>query len=398
MKPTITHRRRGFARIVLMIAGTSLLFAGCTSIEEQDAALRSAVDQVQAEVAPDRRVAVFEIEWERQPTGLVVKGELDQEPVRTRVLEVLREQSGLAVIDSIRLLPESRLAERPYGILAVSVGNMRGRPRHSAEMVTQVLMGMVVKLMKKQGGWYYVQSYDRYLGWIEGESMEIVSQEELERWRSARRLMTTATIGFVTEKPAARSRPVSDLVVGCTFKDLGSTGRWKKVELPDGRRGYVEGSLVQEFNEWKRLRRLTPESVEASAVTFIGVPYLWGGTSAKGFDCSGFTKTVYRMNGLELNRDANQQALQGDEIPNSKDWKNLRRGDLLFFGREATELDPERIVHVGIYLDSGSYIHCSGRVRMSSFDPNAPDYDPYNDRRFVRARRVIGTHAVPEVF
>lgn len=382
---------------IIFLAAVAAILAGCSTTEQQDAELRSALEEVQEQYAPDRRIAVFDVAWERSSSGLVAKGEVDQQEAKTEVLEVLRTVSGLRVFDSIRVLPDTGLASRPFGIISLSVGNMRSRPRHSAEMVTQVLMGMVVKLLKREGGWYYVQSYDRYLGWIEGESMERASEEDLERWRSQKRLITTAPMGWVTEKPSVTSQPVSDIVAGCTFAALGGTGRFLKVGLPDGRTGYVEASQVQEFAEWKRMRRLTPEGVERSASTFMGVPYLWGGTSAKGFDCSGFTKTVFRMNGLELGRDANQQALQGDPIQGDEDWKNLKKGDLLFFGKKGTDSTSERITHVGIYLANGAYIHCSGRVRVNSFDPSSPDYDTFNHRRFVRARRVIGASAVPEI-
>lgn len=379
------------------LAAFAALVSGCSTTEQEDAELRSAVDQVQQQYAPDRRTAVFDVTWERSSSGLVAKGDVGQPEAKTKVLETLRSISGLEVFDSIRILPDTSMARRPFGIISVSVGNMRARPRHSAEMVTQVLMGMVVTLLKREGGWFYVQSYDRYLGWIEGESMQRVTEERLEHWRSQKRLMTTATVGFVMEKPSLTSRPVSDVVVGCTFAALGRSGRFLKVGLPDGRTGYIEASLVQDFGEWKHMRTLSPESVERSATTFLGVPYLWGGTSAKGFDCSGFTKTVYRMNGLELDRDANQQSLQGDPIPGDGEWANLRKGDLLFFGRKSTDTSEERITHVGIYLANGSYIHCSGRVRINSLDASSPDYDKFNHKRFVRARRVIGASAVPEI-
>jgi hypothetical protein len=379
-----------------LIAFASLL-AGCSTMEQQDAQLRAALDELQGRFAPDRRVAVFDVTWERSGAGLVAKGEVDQAEARLQALKVLGEVSGLNVLDSLRVLPDPDLQDRHFGVVTVSVGNMRGRPGHSSELVSQVLMGMVVKLMKRRGGWYYVQSYDQYLGWMEGGSLEIVSEAELENWREAKKLITTAAFGIVTQKPALNARPVSDIVVGCTFKAVRDGGRWMKIELPDGRAGYVERSLVQNFDEWKRNRRLSPESIGGSALAFMGVPYLWGGTSAKGFDCSGFTKTVYRMNGLELDRDANQQALQGDDIPGGTEWMNLRKGDLLFFGNKAAGSTPERITHVGIYLSNGEYVHCSSRVRLNNLDPSAPNYDDFNLKRFVRARRVLGATGVPEI-
>jgi cell wall-associated NlpC family hydrolase len=124
---------------------------------------------------------------------------------------------------------------------------------------------------------------------------------------------------------------------------------------------------------------------------FLGVPYLWGGTSVKGMDCSGFTKTVFRLNGMELNRDANQQALMGEEVVVDEQFNNLRTGDLLFFGRKATADRPERITHVAIYVGNKEYVHAPGgaRVRINSFDPAAPNFSQSLLTSFVRARRVL---------
>lgn len=171
-----------------------------------------------------------------------------------------------------------------------------------------------------------------------------------------------------------------------------------KVGLADDRMGYIRASSVIDYEQWGK--KLTPvaEKIEQSGKYLLGVPYLWGGTSTKGVDCSGFTKTVFLLNGQMLNRDANQQADQGEPIEPGKDFANLKKGDLLFYGRKAEEGKSERIVHVGIYLGNREYIHSSGKVRINSFDPNSPIFDESNLKRFVRARRVIAsTPQVEEV-
>jgi cell wall-associated NlpC family hydrolase len=109
-------------------------------------------------------------------------------------------------------------------------------------------------------------------------------------------------------------------------------------------------------------------------------------------DCSGFTKTVFRLNGMELNRDANQQAQMGVDVSAGGDMKQLTKGDLLFFGQKATADRPERITHVGIYLQDKTIIHTPGGsgVRIDSFDPAAPNYNDGLVKSLVRARRIIG--------
>lgn len=115
---------------------------------------------------------------------------------------------------------------------------------------------------------------------------------------------------------------------------------------------------------------------------------MWGGTSIKAVDCSGFTKSVYFLNGVILERDASQQALTGEHVDISAGYGNLKVGDLLFFGTKASEGKRERITHVGMYIGNGRFIHSAGYVHINSLNTSDPDYNDV-EKRLVRARRVL---------
>ena len=115
-------------------------------------------------------------------------------------------------------------------------------------------------------------------------------------------------------------------------------------------------------------------------------------TSSKGMDCSGFTKTVYFMNGLIIPRDASQQIQAGRDVDPELNFSDLLKGDLMFFGRKATDSSGQKVTHVAIWLgnDKGEFIHSSGRVKLGSIDPESQWYDPFNKNRYLGSRRYLG--------
>jgi cell wall-associated NlpC family hydrolase len=190
-----------------------------------------------------------------------------------------------------------------------------------------------------------------------------------------------------------KSPKVSDLVAGNILKGKKEATTFSRVTFPDGRVAFVKSSMLMNYNDWLASRKPEEEEILKSAFEMMGRPYLWGGTSGKGVDCSGFTKMVYYLNGVQLPRDANQQADVGEDVPSDTTFSNLLPGDLLFFGRKATEGEKERITHVGIYLGNGKMIHSSNMVEIGGLRRGEPDFSEYRLTSFVRARRMIGVSA-----
>lgn len=366
-----------------------LLFIACSSTDQFDARIKEIVNTINEQYAPDSRIAVFDINWKWENRIPVLTGEIDNPDAKEALFSALRESDIPDPVDSITVLPHKDLGDYRYALINVTVGNMRSTHRHTSELVTQVLMGTPVKVLKRHRGWYYIQSPDSYLGWINSGALHLLTKDDIRSWEDAERVVVTDYHAIVHESPNADTKPVSNVVAGSRLKQTGSSGAWYQVALPDGRAGYIERRYVRDYTAWRETRELTGENIERTALRFIGIPYLWGGTSVKGMDCSGFTKTVFWLNGKDLSRDASQQVLMGREVDAGENFNNLQTGDLLFFGREATDDSPERIVHVGIYLRDGEFIHSSEYVRINSFFSDAPNFDEFERNRFVRAKRLI---------
>lgn len=383
----------------LCVLFTSLLILSCSTerpaeTKEEHTVVHPVVRELQQKYAPDKRTAIFAISLIDAGKYLIAKGEVDNADAKRELIEKLNAE-GKEVHDSVDVLPAENLGAKTWGIITVSVANMRSEPRESAELATQALMGTLVKIWKRKGGYLYIQTPDNYLGWADADQLQRVTEQEGREWNESKKVFVTSLFEIVRQQPSQNSYPVCDMTGGGVLKYLGMQNGWIKVGIADGRTGFLPSSSAIDYNDWGTKVKPVPDNIEKIGKFMMGVPYLWGGTSVKGVDCSGFTKTVFLLNGMMLNRDANQQAEQGVEVEPGKHFENLKKGDLLFFGQKTENGKPERIVHVGIYLGNKEYIHSSGRVHISSFDPASPLFNEYNFNRFVKAKRVIAS--VPQV-
>lgn len=289
---------------------------------------------------------------------------------------------------------EKAVSEKRWAVCGLSDNFMREEPEYEAELGNQMLMGTLGKVLGFKGSWIHVESPDPYRAWVGPRGLVLMTDSEKDAYLRADKYIFTGWYGRISEAPSANSAAVGDLVAGDII--LKGSGRARKgflpVVTPDGRSGYVPRAELSDFSEWCK-KEPSADKIVSTAMRMMGVPYLWGGNTVKGVDCSGMTRLAYFLNGVLLPRNASQQALVGLDIPVGKindeaDFSALKPGDLLFFAGGA---NPQKVTHVGMYIGGGRFIHSSGMVRISSLDPEAGDY--YGSKSLVKARRMLGEEA-----
>jgi gamma-D-glutamyl-L-lysine dipeptidyl-peptidase len=381
--------------LLSLLASAFLLFASnaCSNKSGELKKIQAVIDSISVRHIPDRRLALstVQVNFEKD-NRLLLKGECSVAALHEELINALGK-SNKVLIDSIVILPDTLREKKNFGIVNLSVINIRSKPAESAELVSQALLGTPVKIMKFEAGWYFIQTPDGYLGWAEELSLIPVDVNGLEKWRHSSRLLYMGNSGSVYSRPDMKSI-VSDIVLGCIIEREGGENGTAKVVFPDGRRGYIPEKEVVDFDKWRREINCTQEGIMDIAGRLTGLPYLWGGTSSKGVDCSGFSKTVYFLNGIILQRDASQQALHGEFVDISNGYGNLRPGDLLFFGPKRN--GKPRVTHVAIYIADNEYINSSGLVTRNSLDPSGNDYNQ-RESLLLSARRIIGVKADPGI-
>jgi cell wall-associated NlpC family hydrolase len=343
----------------------------------------SIIEQVRKKHAPDKRVALFQAELDSNR----IVGKTNLPAAKKDLLNRLKS-NAYNLLDAVKLLPDNDLLEnRNCGIANISVLNLRSQPKESAELASQALLGTTLKVLDRERNWYMIQTPDNYIGWSDGSTFARITQNQFDRYQGNKFLMFAKPYGFSYAKADENSQTISDLTWGNLLAVKDTLLDFYEVIYPDGRNAFVLKKEVIGHLEWKQTVTASEQNLVNAAFKMQGLPYLWGGTSWKGVDCSGFTRMIYQSNGILLPRDASQQVWSGVEVA----FDSLQVGDLLFFGEKATTEKSERVVHVGMWLGNKEFIHSSGMVKISSFDECMPRYDAHNAGRYLRARRILGT-------
>lgn len=242
-----------------------------------------------------------------------------------------------------------------------------------SEQGSQALLGMPVTVLEESAGWGRVLTPDGYRGWVEAAAVGTAPRDWAGPWVEVEDLWAN-----LRRRPDFRLAAVLQAPIGTRLPRRGEHERWTGVLLPDGSEAWTETHRVRAV-ETGPGRPLSPRAVCRTARRFLGVPYLWGGCSPQGLDCSGIVQLVLRLHGVRITRDAHEQAAEGDACPNPA------AADLVFFHGEGA---PERITHVGMLLSGGRFIHASGgdRVRVNRLTDAPYAERVHSFRRFVPRR------------
>jgi cell wall-associated NlpC family hydrolase len=254
----------------------------------------------------------------------------------------------------VTLLATAAWAKSGAYVVVVSVANMYSGPSDKNDVVSQAIYGSDVGLVVARGEWSRIQTSDHYKGWVPSRQIRILLTGNGYAKSGPTVQVESLFANIYAEPDIMKHKPVVtvpyetrlELVSDTKVKDgKPAPEGWLQVHLPDLRNAWVQaGDVVADPKSLS-----IPESIEL-AKRFLGIPYLWGGRSSFGFDCSGFTQMLLRARGINMPRDADQQAAWNGVT--AVERKHLQPGDLLFFGSS-----PKQITHTGMYIGDGQFIH-----------------------------------------
>lgn len=258
-------------------------------------------------------------------------------------------------------------------LVNTAVLNMFSKPSKNTDVVSQTIYGESVDLMEKiDNDWGLIQTKDQYTGYAE---LQFLFQNENYHPNCEVKsfFAQVYAVPGTMAKPPLMTLPYGTKIVWLEKQDY----RWNKIRLIDGTLAWIQSGDIHFQKKNKSIEEMLSFSEK-----FLGLPYIWGGASSFGYDCSGFVQMLYREMGISIPRDSRDQALSDALVKVEKE--NLLKGDLIFFGEE-------RIIHVGIYLGENKFIHSGVRDDFPGImisDLNTTRY-PFKDARRLKNQDQI---------
>lgn len=229
-----------------------------------------------------------------------------------------------------------------FGICNLAIIPLRFEPSDKSEIVSQVLFGEHFEVLEQYKQWSKIKmQYDAYEGWVDSKQFQIISETNYKQLSKDAIILNADLIEYITAP--------NNLLIPIPLASSLSFLNYNEINI-----------LNFEFEGTKISGIKSKDSLIRSAFMYLNAPYLWGGKTPFGIDCSGFTQMVYKLNGYKLLRDASQQATQGEPLSFIEESEP---GDLAFFDN-----DEGNIIHVGIIMENNYIIHASGKVRIDRLD------------------------------
>src|SRR5260370_11399701 len=249
-------------------------------------------------------------------------------------------------MSSLLLLLTVATAGRPEAVVVRVVENMYSAPSADKDVVSQATVGQVVSTLARKGGFVKIETPDAYQGWLPAAALLEYPGPRARRYASKGEVLEVVNLmaNIYRDPSTTNARPKARAPLGARLEIAGPpvSERWIRIKLPSTDSGYVQSGDVKRIDAGLPRPRGSEADLVSTARRFLGVPYLWGGMTAQGLDCSGLTSLVYRVNRIEGRRDADLQFTDPGLEPVGKE--DLRPGDLVFFGKKKDE-----ITHVGTF-------------------------------------------------
>lgn len=233
-------------------------------------------------------------------------------------------------------------------IIKESVAPLYSKPTFKSELISQALIWEQIHILDKKKNWYKIKQWDKYVSWIHDSyiSLENLSDSSFKNYswfflNDSIKLKNTL-FSFGSLVPVVKSKNKKD-----TFKLL----------LPNFKTTYVSKNFLINPKDY-----VTDDDLINYALNLKGVPYLWGGKSSFGYDCSGFIQSLLRLKGINLPRDCSEQVKSS--LIKTKTVERIDKNDLIYFREKS------KSIHVGLFINSNEFIHCSGSVKINSIDKN----------------------------
>ena len=337
--------------------------------------LEGILEQVRTAFVPDIRSGVFDLRVEERAGALALTGQTTHPEAVHKVIELLRRDRGLPVSDEVVRLPDATLGEGSAALVRSAVAPVYAEPRLPAPQISQVVLGMRVDVLSSADGWVRIRGEDGYIGWVNEGYLAIGDAAWARGWE--RGIGGEPVVSIGAELVDDDGRWLMRLPWGARL--LRRAGAYF---LPDGRSGQLGAGEVLDVDRLADWFPARGESIARTARRWLGAPYLWGGVTLNGVDCSGFAQAVMWMHGVALPRDSDLQARVGARVDSGGDRSDVRPGDLLFFAESG-----DRVSHIAIAIGGSTIIHsalANGGVAVNDLDGPLP---------FEQRLRNLYTHA-----